>query len=204
MRPLISRFSSRLQRGSTTTLGDPFVVPDLNLLPEEWQGHRLTQEEKGLTFAAIFLLFLAIVQFQFIGANAIATGQALLPGGLQGNDPTTIQIERLERFIQEARDEIREGELVGSEILQIKVSWGNLLTYIYDEAPADVTVNSVRGTGVQATLTGNAGSSTSATTYRETLSESPSVFKVDLQSISRDPSTSRFNFTFEIGLEPGT
>lgn len=203
MRPLIERFSSRLRRGSTATFGDPFV-PDLNLLPEEWQGRRLTQEERRLTFAAILLVVLAVVQFQFIGASAIATGQALLPGGLQGNDPLTIQTERLERFIQQAQDEIREGELVGSEILQIKIPWGNLMTYIYDEAPADVTVNSLRGTGVQATLTGSAGSSGSASMYRQILSESSSVFKVDLQSISRDPSTSRFNFTFEIGLEPGT
>jgi Tfp pilus assembly protein PilN len=178
-------------------------VPDINLLPPELASRRFSPQQKRLAAMLAALVLLAAVQGVLLGPRALATAQALLPDMVRTADPLAAEAERLQLQIRQLRAEVSQSALAREEVAGVTIRWGDLLTYVYTKAPEGVTVETVRQEALTATLTGTAETSAGATAFQRTLEESPVIADADLKSITRDESTSRFSFIFEVALAPG-
>lgn len=198
---LPARILRRRQSGRSMTRAA--VVPELNLIPPELAGRRVSRAEARLAILALVLSVLAFSQLQLYGERTLAGIRGLLPGWAQQADPRGAQAAELHKQINRLTALVDQSGRSLAEATRATIPWGDLLLQLHLTVPTDVALESIRQSGRnEISLAGSGATLEGVFVYQESLKTITSIEAVEVSNVSRS-SQGRYSYTFRVVILPG-
>lgn len=161
------------------------VIPSLNLLPEEYQGHRfLKKNARYLFFLAAEVLLIAFL-FQSRG-QATSEGLSLIRSRyLSSGEAVTTETALLQTQLSQLTRENQSITRARKDIATLRKPWPDVLTALVQASPQGLRIHSITQAKDVLAVAGTAESTEKALEFRRNLLDSPYIQEVPIRTLTR-------------------